>query len=209
MTRPTVSDAAERLYAALGAQTVGDDDQWVLLKLCDALAAPLAQVDTLAADSDAGPGWSALFDLDRCPPEALPYLAQFVGVKPLAGLDDAAQRYRVASTEGWKRGTPAAIIAAAKQWLTGAQTVHLVERLGGDAYRIRVTAYQAQAVDVDQVRVAVTNAVPAGIIADVRVDLGWSYADLKAAYAGKTYADLKADYVGKTYDDLRRVIPSS
>lgn len=206
MARPVVSDAAERLYAALGATTVGDDTNWLLLQLCEAVTQPLAVVDTLAADTVDGVGWSSVLDLTRAPAYALGWLAQFVGVRTLPGLDDAAQRLRIAGTEGWRRGTPAAIEAAAKQWLTGTQLVTLTER-SSSAYTIEITVYTAQATDPDQLQRAIEAAIPAGIIATVNIIAGWTVAEFEADYSGQTVADVESDFTGMDIDDFERTLP--
>ena len=63
-------------------------------------------VEDLVRDSPAGdPGWSELLDLDRCPPEALDWLGQFVGIRIPAGLNDLQSRAWISSTDGFRRGT--------------------------------------------------------------------------------------------------------
>ncbi len=204
--RPAVSPLAEELYAALGANTLGDDFRWLLLFYCQALTLNLQEVHDLAADTDQYPGWSALLDVSRAPAKALPYLAQFVGADVLPGLDDASQRLRIAEAQGWRRGTPASIRAAAQQWLTGARHIFMTERQDGSAYRLRLAFYATEVADQDQLTRAVQAAVPAGILLTVTILPGWTYADLQAAYAGKTYADLQADYAGQSYAYLGSIL---
>jgi hypothetical protein len=87
------------------------------------------QIEGYARDRpDGTPGWAILLDPDLCPAEALPYLAQFVGVKLPEGLTEAQQRFRIKATDGFNRGKPSAIIAAAQQFLTGNKTVIIRER---------------------------------------------------------------------------------
>lgn len=205
MARPAVSDVAEELYAALGATTVGDEQQWLLLQLCEALTQPLALVDDLASDTGDGAGWSALLDVDRCPPAFLGYLAQFVGATLAAGLDDTSQRLRIASTQGWQRGTPAAIVAAAKQWLGGNRTVQLTERYLGSAYKIRIRVYEAEATDTVQLALAIAAAVPAGILATVEPIAGWTVAEMETETVAEDIAYIEATWA--TVADFEHELP--
>ena len=71
-----------------------------------ALAKMFEEVDTYVRDTDAGPGWSMLLDVDRIPNKGLAWLAQFVGVTLNDQLDDATQRQRIRETDGFRRGSP-------------------------------------------------------------------------------------------------------
>src|SRR5437764_7240325 len=111
-------------------------------------------VEDLVRDTLDGPGWSALVDLDRCPDVALPWLAQLVGVRLLPGSTPDEQRARIASTDGFRRGTRDAMIAAARATLTGAGTVILRERDGDPvaepidyAYRLTAITYADETPD--------------------------------------------------------------
>lgn len=76
-------------------------------------------VDTLARDTDDGkPGWSIIVDIDRCPDEFLPWLAQLVGVVLDPTVDADANRERIRSVDGANRGTTGAVLAAAAQHLS-------------------------------------------------------------------------------------------
>ena len=109
---------AERLYGMLAPLAARDSEvEWSLLKLCNAIGVPFQLVEDLVRDTEDGVGWSALLDLDRCPDEALPWLAQFVGVRVLPSSTPEQQRARIASTDGFKRGTRDAMIGAAQATL--------------------------------------------------------------------------------------------
>lgn len=213
--RPIVSDAAEELYEALGAQAAGDNEadggSWALLKLCHAVTLPIQAVNDLAADVvDADgevvrPGWQLLLDVDHVPLPYLGFLGQMVGVALAPGLDEESQRLRVRSALGWQRGTPAAIVAAARQWMTGERRVMLTERHMGSAYRIQASVYEAEAVDVDQLYRALRAAVPAGIILTLAVEIGWTIAQMEAGTVGDTIANLEAAYA--TVSDFERETP--
>ena len=204
---PAVSDLADELYRALGATTAGDEQGWILLHLCQALTLHLQEIQDLAGDAVEHPGWSSLLDVERAPAKALGYLAQFVGVQLAPGLDDASQRLRIASAEGWGRGTPAAVRSAAQQWLTGDRHLFMTERADGSAYRLRMAFYATEVVDADQLQRAVAAAIPAGVVLDLVILPGWTYTQLAGAYSAKTYAQLASDYAGTSYAYLGSVIP--
>lgn len=156
---------AQRLYVAL-APLAGQDpaNAWSLLILCNAIGAMFQLLEDYVRDSPEGPGWSALMDLDRCPSEALPWLAQFAGVRLLPGTSDAEQRERVHSTDGFRRGTVEAITAAAQRTLTGAKTVGITERTGTDPpYCFTVTTYAPETPDTLATYNALLAAKPAGL----------------------------------------------
>src|SRR5579884_1008331 len=91
-----------------------------------ALGAMFEQITQLSmdygndGDPDYVPGWGALLDVDLCPTEFLPYLAQFNGTVVPSGADDATARAIIRAEAGMQRGTPAAMKAAALRNLTGA-----------------------------------------------------------------------------------------
>lgn len=108
-------------------------------------------------DEDGNPGWSILFDVSRVPADALPYLAQYVGERIPVGTSEADARARIVAKQNQQRGTPASIIAAAKSKLYGNKFVALIERLNGDAYKMRVITNAYETPYTDQ---TLTNLVP-------------------------------------------------
>ena len=208
MVRPTVSDTAERLYAALGPMQEADEDNaWTLLHLCDALTISTAGIETLAADTDTQAGWGPLLDVTTAPASALPFLACFVGAVITPGLTEDQQRDLIRSAPGRRRGTVQAIKDTAGLWLSGTKKVIVLERVGGDAYAVEVRAYTAEVVDLASLEAAVAAAVPAGLSLTFTVLDGWIYSELEDRYAGKTYADLETDWAGKTYADFESEVP--
>jgi hypothetical protein len=144
-----------------------------------------------ARDSDDGPGFVRLVDLDLAPEKALPWLAQFVGVQLQPGLDDAAQRARIRATDGFHRGTVSALVGAARQYLTGGKTVIVRER-DGDAYTLTIVTYTAETPDSGLVLAALLDQKPGGLILNYVVETGQDWATLQANYA--TWADVIAHY---------------
>jgi hypothetical protein len=191
---------ADRLYAMLEPLAERDFEfAWSLLILCNAIGVPFQLVEDLVRDTEEGVGWSVLLDLDRCPPEALPWLAQFVGVRLLAGSTESEQRARIASTDGFKRGTREALIGAAQATLTGARKVTLRERDGDKAlepiayaYRLTVTTYASQTPDPAATLAALLAQKPGGLVLEFHTAIGQDYATVKSRFA--TYAALDAAY---------------
>jgi hypothetical protein len=193
--RPVVSQAAEDLYAALGPWAKADTDAavWTLLELCEAIAGRLQKIEDVIRDDPTtnDPGWSIIMDVDRAPSEWLGWLAQFAGVRLLPGLSDADQRIRIKNTDGFKRGTPTAIVAAAQAFLTGTKTVYLTER-HGSAYRLTVATKAAETASVANVLAAVLAQKPAGIVLAVTTVLGSDYATVRDTHSD--YTDIKNTY---------------
>ena len=195
---------ASRLYVALA--PVGQQDSaygWALLILCNAIGTMFQDLDDLVRDSSDGPGWSEIVDLDRCPSWALDWLGQFVGVRMLPNSTDAQKRARIASTDGWKRGTPAALEAAIRATLTGTRSVVIRERdpAGADPpYSLSVRTLTSETPDATATLSAALSQKPGGLVLNYAAVTGQDYAGLKAKAA--TYAAMKTMY--PTYDSVRQ-----
>lgn len=133
MSRPSVSDAAERLYDACAAYQDGDETNgWVLLHACQAASLMLGSANAILRHDETGSGLRRLHDPDRAPALALVWLAQHAGVPSIPGdLTEDQARQLIKDAPGQRRGTPEAIKSAARRYLTGNQTVVLLTRLGG------------------------------------------------------------------------------
>lgn len=201
---------AGRLYYMLApvAQldpTVG----WSLLIYLNGLGVMFQLLDDVVRDSPEGPGWSVLMDLDRCPASALPWLAQFVGVRIPAGLTEAQQRAWAGSTDGFKRGTRQAMVGAAAATLTGDKTVVFRERSGDPAvkpeyaYFLDVSTYDSQTPNPTATLAALTAQKPGGIILRYAHHPGQDYQSLKDGNA--SYAVVKTKY--PSYDAARLATP--
>lgn len=134
---PVVAAATTEIYNDLGAPFAefgaGDAfNGYPLLRFLDGIGQLLQRGDDLSFDdlSTGAPGWSVLLDPTRCPAYALPWLAQFVGVRfdPESQVTAAAQRQALLAEQPWQRGTVAAIQAAAAQWLQAGQQALVYER---------------------------------------------------------------------------------
>lgn len=213
-----VGNVAAELYDAVAPLAYADADHgYALLHYCEAIGRTLEQVDRYVRDDEALglPGWGILLDVDNAPAEALPWLAQFVGVQLVAGHTTEQTRLRIRETDGFARGTPAAIRGAARQYLTGTKTAEVRERYDADnpgvdsPYHLSVFTYPDETPDPAAVVRALLEQKPAGIVLKHLVVTSVSsyqgvsvyhddYADLLASFA--TYGDMTGP---GTYDQLK------
>jgi hypothetical protein len=184
--------------------TIEQGRDWFIV--CGSIASMFDQIEMYARDQEDGtPGWGILLDVDRCPIEALPWLAQFVGVILPAGLTEAQQRDRIRNTDGFKRGSLGAIIAAAQEGLTGDQTVIWRERDAsvspsfGGAYGLTILTYTAETPDGNLVRNKILSQKPGGIILNYATITGGSYLLLRTTYTD--YTDVESGFA--TYNGVR------
>lgn len=123
------------------------------------LSQPFELVETWASDTDTHIGWSLLLDVERCPVEALPWLAQIVGLTLDTSLSEADQRQQIEDVSNWKRGTPDAIKSVPAPYLTGSKTVIFRERYdgsGNDApYYMEVITLASETTDATKVESAI------------------------------------------------------
>lgn len=198
MAQPAVTATAQAVYDRLAPAAADDEAQgWPLLNLCSALAGMLDELDIARTGEGGEPGWSSALDPDLAPAKWLPWLAQLGGVRLLPGLPDDEARTRIKSADGWRRGTPSSMIAAAQRHLTGARRVTFRERDGG-AYRVTVITYTAETPDSALVLAALREQKPAGLALIYTVLDGWDYTEMAGSYA--SYNALAAAFAN--YDDL-------
>lgn len=194
--RPELEPFAEALYASMepvASYMDGDRNAYALAHLCGAIGAMFQPVDTLARDNDDGPGWSAVLDLARSP--WLPWLGQFLGVTPRAGATDDEQRASISGTAGFRRGSVAAMRAAAALHLTGEKSVILRER-DGSPYRLEIVTYTDETPDPAATLADVLTQKPAGLMLSYRHQSGNDYQavtehDLPGVF---TYAETETTY---------------
>jgi hypothetical protein len=196
VSAPDVSPLAEQVYAALWPLAVGDEDRgWALLLLVGLCAQPFAEIDELVADTDNGPGWSVLFDVDRTPGKWLGRPAAMIGARPPEGLTDEQRRAFIKNASGPQRGTPDAIKAVAAAQLTGQQRVTFLERDGG-AWRDTLITYTSETPDPAAVVAAIGDPTvkPVGRKITHRVDPGWNVGQLEDTYSTRTIGDIEAGF---------------
>jgi hypothetical protein len=162
--------------------------------LCEGMMLPFEQVAEIIDPPDPLLPWEPLFDLDLCPDWALPWLGQLVGVRVPIGLSEDDMRRFVRELALHKRGSPEAIIAAAKFALTGSQTVILHERDAGSAYRIEVVTFTNETLDPAALTRAILSQKPGGIVLASITTTGWIYQDMTLAFTGKFYKDIVTTY---------------
>lgn len=154
---------------------------------------PFELVEEWVSDTDTDIGWSLLLDVDRCPVEALPWLAQIVGLRLNTALSEADQRQQIHDVSNWKRGTPGAIKGAPAPYLTGTKTVVLRERFdgsGNDApYDFEVITLASETTNATTVEAAFRSQKPVGDRLTYVNSTGQDLQDIKDNYA--TLQDLK------------------
>lgn len=184
-----ISEFGQEFYDALGAWARADLEDYPagdgpLRIWCEAIGGRFQDVEDIIRDRPTGPGWSSVMDVDNAPVGWLGWLAQFIGVRLLPGLAEAEQRARIKSTDGFKRGTPRAMVAAAQQYLTGAKTVYLIER-HGSAYRATLATKVSETPTPSLIPPAVQAQKPGGIVLAIQLVTGAdydSYRDTHASY---------------------------
>ena len=170
-----------------------------LQTLCEAISAMWAEVeqyslDRLDEDGNELTGYGVVFDVDLCPVEALPYLAQFVGEILPTTATEAEARRQIRTRPNGKRGTPAGIIAAARATLSNPDTdsVVLRERDAAacptdPAYGLTIVTFTSQTPNPAATEAAIRANLPAGIILVYTTLPGWDITSFEAAgYANIT-----------------------
>jgi hypothetical protein len=192
-----------KVYAEMEPVAYADaQNQFSLRTFLSAIGAMFDQGWQLVRDVIIGgkrvPGWSVVVDIDRSPPGALPWLAQFVGVTTDPALNDADQRTRIKETDGWKRGSIGAFKAATKLYLTGYRTVILRERYNS-AYHILVITRTYETPDPARSLEAMIAQKPAGLTLEYRVVSGRTYLEVRDE--NSNYQAAKVNY--SSYEMMR------
>lgn len=144
---------------------------------------------------------TALYDVERTPHPA--WLGQLGGVVVPRGATLEQARDLVRSQRASRRGTPAAIIAAARSALTGTRTVTLRER-DGSPWRLTLVTYAAETPDPARVLAAVAQEKPAGIVLQYSVAPGLTWDQLRHEPEARrtTWADTT------TFEQLGQLVPN-
>lgn len=196
---PALESFADDLYdALLPVAWLDGETGWHLAFYCGAIGAMFQSVADVARDTPDGPGWSAVMDLDRCPDAWLPWLGGFAGVTVPPGATPAQARAWIHGTDGFRRGTPAAIRAATAATLTGSKTVVMQERLGGNAYVLGVYTLTPETPDAAATLRAILSQKPGGIRLDYSAGAANTYQAIKVGYP--TYAAVKSAF--SNYDHM-------
>lgn len=167
MAAPVLGTVGSRLYEQVEPLAFDDEaNGYALAHVCEAIGRMADPIADLVEDDADGPGWSKLVDVARTPVEALPWLAMVAGVRLTLGGSETVAREEVERADGQKRGTPAAILRAARKNLTGGQSVFVYERDGADAYALRVVTLVSETPDPARTEGDVRRATPIGIVVD-------------------------------------------
>lgn len=181
-----MSAFADRVISAIGpgmAERAGP----LLLPIVEALTAAAAAVDDLLTVPEAPLASAPLTDAATTPYPH--WLGQAAGLSVPPSLSVAAARAYITARGVSRRGTPGALIAAARSALTGgAGIVRLAERVGGDAYAATITTYASQTPDPAAVLAAATQEKPVGLVLTHVVLPGQTWGDVAAS--GLTLGDL-------------------
>jgi hypothetical protein len=169
-------------------------------------------VEDYGRDQNGGaiPGWASLMDPDLCPPEALGWLAQFVGVRLDVGLTVAEQRARIKATDGWKRGTVSAMRGAIAGYLTGTRSFLFRERYdytnpnADSPYNMEVITYTSETPDPVAAAAALLAQKPAGIVLHYIVQDGQDYTALRAGNA--TYLAMRNKFATYNYAKMNYAV---
>jgi hypothetical protein len=212
VTQPPVGSVALEMYPSIpGPWRVGDEARgWATLHLCQAIGLQQQVVHDIAIDTEDGHvAWSVLLNVERCPDWALPWLAQFRGVRiPRWVTDVEAQRDWIRDVDGQRRGRPASLAAAVASTLTGAKTVVVRERYhnGVDptAAWITVRTRTSETPDAARTAAVAEEAKLGGLLLDYSAVAGADYqqhTDQYATYALRSAAF--ATYAAATADPLQ------
>jgi hypothetical protein len=123
-----------------------------------AQAAMFEEVELLAFETDTLEAWQVLFDPDLIPAKGLPYLAQYLGEKLPAGIEEALAREWLKDNPNRYRGTPYSIFRAAQRNLTGNRQVGIRERDNGTGPDTDVEILQVMTLEAQTLNPALTEA---------------------------------------------------
>lgn len=196
MPQPVTNAIAERIYDATA--PVGRDYRdpaldYPMLKFLGGWTTPLMVLEDVIHDTDDGPGWSAVVDVDRCPVMFLPWLSQFVGIRLSGGETEDQLRARITAVEGLRRGGPQSIKNAVALTLISQdpERVQLIER-HGSAYRLTVSTLASDTPSPTTTQAVLREQVPAGIVWAHGLIVGNTYNDLFVTHA--SYNEVMTDF---------------
>lgn len=171
---------ADQIYESLG-PFAAEDQSGDLEKFTAALVGPAETVYEIVGEEDQEFGWSIVFDVDNCPAELLPWLAQFEGVELTPDMSEAARRSAIKVREGAARGRPATIVERIRRTLAIDRRV-IIQEKDGDAYNLTIRTFAAETPNPALTEAAAISQKPAGLLLDFAVIEEDSYAALELAY---------------------------
>ena len=143
-------------------------------------------------------GWSTLLDPTACPAQFLAFCGAFIGVPIPPGADPVAARAQIIAEANFSRGQGFAgsyttstipepgIVGAAQRFLTGTQSVTLIERVEYDGttpdpYHFVLIVLTSEVLDVMQLTAAVNATKPGGIQWTLIQTSAWTITELEAS----------------------------
>lgn len=172
--------------------------------LSEALSRPYLEVQEIFDPEGDVPPVAPLLDIDLCPDWALPWLAQLIGAAIPVGMPPDTARELIRNVAGFRRGTPAAITAAASFFLTGSKTVFFNERFANDAYRLGIVTLAVETPNPAQVQAAILAQKPGGILLSYSAIAGQTYRAVLTEV--DSYREMRSDWA--TYRDVRDHLPT-
>lgn len=205
--RPVVGRLAEIAYAEMEpvAKPYDEAAGWPLLHYLHAFFMPMQKIDDIVRDTDDGPGWSILFDPDRCPARYLPFCAMFAGVVLRPEMSEDERRRRIKERDGVKRCTPSAIVKAVQETITGDKSVIVRERFNpadpdvDSPGHFQIFTYLDETPDIETVVAAIEEQKIVGLLMHHDIVAGQDWQQLVNDYG--TWQD-----VVDTYDTWQDVV---
>lgn len=198
MPMPVLNPVAERIYEEIRPIAYNDAVyDYFLAHMVEAWTRPFLIVEEIVRDTDDGPGWSSIMHPDTAPAMFLDWLSVVLGSIPRPGETEEQARQRLRGMEHLRRGSAAAMRSAATRYLdTGDPDVEpyviFNERVGGNAWQLAVRTLASQTPDEDQVRAALMEQKPIGIVLTYEAVTDPDYDTVEAAY--DDYAEVLASY---------------
>jgi hypothetical protein len=170
------------------------DTTFPLRKWCEGECAPMqACYDLLREREDGTASWEILFDVDRCPAFALPFLAQWVGVIVTPEMTEEQIRNEIREPTAWKRGQPEAIRIGLRRTLVGEEPLVIVRSRTPEAGHHYIRTLKSQTPDPERTeRELRRNLLPAWEQLGYEAIEGVTVLDVASSAKWATVADLAA-----------------
>jgi hypothetical protein len=160
--------------------------------------------DLVRERADGTPSWGILFDVDRCPAECLPYLAQYVGVVVTPEMSEEQIRNEIREPTGWKRGQPESIRVALRRTLTGEEPLVIIRPRTPKAGHHYIRTLKSQTPEPERTERVLREKIPAWEMLDYAAIDATTFADIAAGW--EAFGDLAADH--PSFKDLAEVLPT-
>lgn len=212
---PPIGTTGQEIYDnTVPARYAEEQTDYAWARFLDALSHLLDPVADVTRPPDGALRWTVLASPWRCPPQWLPVLAQWAGVRRWdLFVEDDLRTLLATGGPGFWRGTKAHMIASARRFyapdaqedppLYFEERARISDDEAINAYWIRVFTYSFVQHDYEQVRRALLRSKPAGINLIYEIRDGQTYGQLKDC--GYTYWQLNVGFAD--YQDVLRYLP--